>query len=242
MADFQAFHCDHDGVRLEGLMARPAGAEAGPFPTVMVMHSANGLRHQVQDTIGKLAALGYLAIATDMYGPEIQAGSQEGIHAEYANFAGDNRHNVRPRARAWLEAVRAHPDVDPARIAAIGYCFGGHCVLELARSGADLQLVVSYHGTLSTHARAEPGAVKCEVAAYCGAQDPFAPLDDVEALRSELAKAGARYQITIFGEAAHSFTDPDAARMGMEGIRYDRMADRISWAGTLALLNETLRG
>jgi dienelactone hydrolase len=242
MTQVQAFHCDHDGTKLEGLMARPDSAKAGdgPFPTVMVMHSANGLRHQVRDTAEKLAALGYLAIATDMYGREIQAGSQEGIHAEYANFCGDNQHNVRPRALAWLEAVRAHPEVDATRIAAIGYCFGGHCVLELARAGADLQLVVSYHGTLLTHARAEPGMVKCEVAAYCGAHDPFAPLDDVEALRRELADAGARYQITIFGEAAHSFTDPDAARMGMEGIRYDRMAHHMSWAGTLALLEETL--
>jgi dienelactone hydrolase len=242
MTDLQAFHCDHQGTRLEGLMARPAGAgeSGGPFPTVMVMHSANGLRHQVRDTVEKLAALGYLAIATDMYGAEIQAGSQEDIHAEYTNFFGDNQHNVRPRALAWFEAVAAHPEVDPKRIAAIGYCFGGHCVLELARAGADVQLVVSYHGTLSTHARAEPGVPKCEIAAYCGAHDPFAPLDEVEALRRELAEAGARYQVTIFGEAAHSFTDPDAANMGMEGIRYDRMAHRISWAGTLALLEETL--
>ena len=233
MTQFQALHCDHDGTRLEALVARPAGD--GPFPTVMVMHSANGLRHQVRGTIEKLAMLGYLAIATDMYGPEVQNGAPDAAHQAYAVFH-ENPGTVRARALAWLDAVRAHPDVDPGRLAAIGYCFGGHCVLELARAGADIKAVVSYHGTLLTHAPAEPCATKCEVVAYCGAQDPFAPMSDIDTLRQEMIDAGARYQITVFGEAAHSFTDPDAAVMGMEGIRYDRMAHRMSWAGTLTLL------
>jgi dienelactone hydrolase len=237
MTQFQTITCEHAGTHLEGCVARPAGS--GPFPTVMVMHSANGLRHQVRGTIQKLAALGYLAIATDMYGPDAQNGPPEASHQAYAAIHAAPG-TVRARTLAWLEAVRAHDDVDPARIAAIGYCFGGHCVLELARAGADLQAVVSYHGTLQTHARAEPGAVKCEVAAYCGALDPFAPMHEIDELRQEMIDAGARYQITVFGEAAHSFTDPDAASMGMEGIRYDQMADRMSWTGTLALLEQTI--
>lgn len=238
MTQFDAIRCAHDGANLEGLIARPAGE--GPFPTVMVMHSANGLRHQVRGTIEKLAALGYLAIATDMYGAEVQAGPPEAAHAAYTYFVDDGMPNVRARSLAWFEAVRAHPGVDPARIAAIGYCFGGHCVLELARAGADLRAVVSYHGTLKTHARAKPGVPRGEVVAYCGAHDPFAPMHEIDELRAEMAAAGARYQITVFGEAAHSFTDPDAASMGMEGIRYDQMAHRMSWAGTLALLEEVL--
>jgi dienelactone hydrolase len=239
MAQFEAIHCEHDGTRLEGLVARPAGGK-GPFPTVIVMHSANGLRHQVRGTIEQLAALGYLAIATDMYGPEAQNGPQEAAHAAYTYFLDDGLPNVRSRSLAWFGAVAAHSDVDASRIAAIGYCFGGHCVLELARAGAELKAVVSYHGTLKTHARAVAGVPRCEVVAYCGAHDPFAPLDEVDALRQEMAEAGARYQITVFGEAAHSFTDPAAASMGMEGIRYNQMAHRMSWAGTLALLEETL--
>ncbi|MDR2857136.1 MAG: dienelactone hydrolase family protein [Novosphingobium sp.] len=237
MARFGTIHCEHDGTRLEGLVARPAGT--GPFPTVMVMHSANGLRHQVQGTIETLAGMGFLAIATDMYGPAAQNGPPEACHAAYARFTGEGMHNVRARSLAWFAAVRAHPDADPARLAAIGYCFGGHCVLELARAGAGLRFVVSYHGTLGTHARAVAGVPQCEIVAYCGAHDPFATLDEVDALRRELADAGARYQITVFGEAAHSFTDPDAGAMGMEGIRYNAMAHRMSWAGTVALL-ETL--
>ncbi len=238
MGQFQAIHCEHDGTKLEGLVARPAGD--GPFPTVIVMHSANGLRHQVRGTIETLASLGYLAIATDMYGPEAQSGVPEAAHAAYMYFIDEGMVNVRTRSLAWFDAVRAHPDVDPARIAAIGYCFGGHCVLELARAGADLQAVVSYHGTLKTHARALPGVPKGEVVAYCGAHDPFATMQEIDELRAELIAAGARYQITVFGEAAHSFTDPDAGKMGMEGIRYDKMAHTMSWAGTLTLLEQVL--
>ena len=239
MTQFEAIHCTHDGTALEGIVARPAGD--GPFPTVMVMHSANGLRHQVRGTIETLAGLGYLAIATDMYGPDVQNGPREAPHTAYMQFIGDGEARVRARSLAWLDAVRAHPGVDPARIGAIGYCFGGHCVLELARAGADIALAVSYHGTLKTHARAEPGVPRCEVVAYCGAHDPFATLEEVDALRQELSDSGARYQITVFGEAAHSFTDPDAASMGMEGIRYDQMAHRMSWAGTLTLLESLLK-
>lgn len=246
MPQFETIRAEHDGIQLEGLIARPATTGEGLLPTVMVMHSANGLRHQVRTTIERLAAMGYLAIATDMYGPKAQNGPPKAAHAAYAEFAPDGSHpdgsrRVRARALAWFEAIRAHPGVDPARMAAIGYCFGGHCVLELARAGADLQAVVSYHGTLETHARAAPGVPRCEVVAYCGAHDPFAPLTHVDALREELAAAGARYQITVFGEAAHSFTDPEADGTFMAGIRYDAMADRMSWAGTTTLLDALLR-
>jgi dienelactone hydrolase len=237
MQEFEPFGCDHAGFALEGLVAKPQGQ--GPFPTVMVMHSANGLRHQVQGSIGRLAKLGYLAVATDMYGPEIQGGDKEGTGIAYMSFH-ENPALLRERVAAWFDAVAARPDVDAARIAAIGYCFGGWCVLELARSGADIKAVVSYHGILTTHAPAGKGEVKCEVAAYCGALDPYAPMDTVDALRAELTDAGVRYNISVFGAAAHSFTDPDAASMGMPGIEYNAVADRVSWAGTLALLEEVL--
>ena len=131
-------------------------------------------------------------------------------------------------------------DVVRARSAARGCCFGGMCVLELARSGADVRAVVSYHGILTTQAPARKGEVKCDVAAYCGAHDPYAPMDTIDGLRRELAEAEARHQIMIFGEAAHSFTDPNAASMGMPGIEYNAIADRVSWAGTLALLEAVL--
>jgi dienelactone hydrolase len=237
MQEFEPFGCDHAGFALEGLVAKPQGQ--GPFPTVMVMHSANGLRHQVQGSIGRLAKLGYLAIATDMYGPEIQGGDKEGTGIAYMRFH-ENPALLRERVVAWFDAVAGRPDVDASRIAAIGYCFGGWCVLELARSGADVKAVVSYHGILTTHAPARKGDVRCEVAAYCGALDPYAPMDTVDALRAELTDAGVRYNVSVFGAAAHSFTDPDAASMGMPGIEYNAIADKVSWAGTLALLEQAL--
>src|ERR1700756_1979253 len=108
MIQIETIHCEHDGTGLDGLVARPAGN--GPFATVMVMHSANGLRHQVRGTIEKLAALGYLAIATDMYGPEAQNGPQDAAHAAYSYFLDEGLPNVRSRSLAWLEAVAAYPD------------------------------------------------------------------------------------------------------------------------------------
>ena len=238
MSELERFGCEHDGLALEGLVAKPEGQ--GPFPTVIVMHSALGLRHQVHGTATRLAALGYLAVATDMYGAEIQAGGQEATGEAYMRFH-ENPALLRERVVTWFRAVAARPDVDASRIAAVGYCFGGWCVLELARSGVDVKAVVSYHGILTTHAPARKGEVNCEVVAYCGALDPYAPLDTIDALRQELTNAGARYTITTFGAAAHSFTDPDAAAMGMPGIAYNAIADRLSWAGTEALLEATLR-
>ena len=103
------------------------------------------------------------------------------------------------------------------RIAAIGYCFGGQCVLELARSGRDARAVVSFHGGLTTHAPLEKGAFAGEIVAYCGQHDPFAPPDHTEALREELIAAEAHWQITVFGDAAHGFTDPGQPRAACRG-------------------------
>jgi dienelactone hydrolase len=230
--------CDHDGLALAGQIARPAGA--GPHPAVMVMHTAHGLSPMMQRVAGELAGHGYVAVATDMYGG--------GHYHRNPARAGDalmpllnEPKLLRARTLAWLERVRELPEVDGERLAAIGYCFGGLCVLELARSGADLRLVVSYHGLLTTSARAERGAIRAEVVAWCGALDPYAPLADVDALRAELIAAGARWQVHVLGAAAHSFTDPDAAEMDRPGIAYDETADRVSWAATLAQLEVALR-
>lgn len=237
MTELTAVTCDHGGVELVGQLALPAGP--GPHPAVLVMHNAHGLGPQVRESAAALARLGYLAIATDMYGG--------GLFHQDPKTAGDSLTPLwrdpallRARVVAWFEAVRARPESDPARIAAIGYCFGGQCVLELARSGADVKAVVSYHGILSTFARAEPGAIKGQVAVYTGTRDPYVPREHVEALRAEMEAAGARWQVTEFGEVWHSFTDPHAAEMPVPGVAYDRVAHQVSWAGTLALLSETL--
>lgn len=239
MASLQSISCRHEATALEGLAALPDGD--GPFPTVLVMHSAYGIGDHVKQSADRLAALGFAAIATDMYGDGVDHSDLEATSKAFGVLH-ETPEKIRARAVAWFDAAAALPFVDASRIAAIGYCFGGQCVLELARSGADVKAVVSYHGLLTTPRPAAPGTIKGEVVAYCGARDPYAPLDHIDALRDELTAAGARYQITIFGDAAHSFTDAiAAAAANLPGIEYHALSDRLSWAGTVALLEEVVR-
>jgi dienelactone hydrolase len=234
--EMQPIECTHGDVLLRGAISRPQ--EKGPLPAVLVMHSALGIHHMTHEVAQRLASLGYLAVATDMYGADADISAPEKAGALYMAMLADGP-LLRARCALWFDTVAALPDVDASRIAAIGYCFGGQCVLELARSGRDAKAVVSFHGGLTTHAPALPGAIKGEVVAYCGQHDPFAPPEHTEQLRAELIAAKAHWQITTFGDAAHGFTDPKAEG-GMPGIEYNAMADRMSWAGTVALLKQVL--
>jgi dienelactone hydrolase len=232
----EAIECTHGQVLLRGAVARPEGE--GPFPAVMVMHSALGIRHMTHDIAQRLAALGYIAVATDMYGADADLSVPEKAGEHYMALL-SNGALLRERCALWFDTVAALPDVDASRIAAIGYCFGGQCVLELARSGRDAKAVVSFHGGLTTHAPLAEGAFRGEIVAWCGQHDPFAPPEHTEQLRAELIAAKAHWQITVFGDAAHGFTDPKAEG-GMPGIEYNAMADAVSWAGTVALLAQVL--
>jgi dienelactone hydrolase len=227
---------EHEGTLLRGYAATPPDATE-PSPAVLVMHSALGIHHEVNElTARSLAERGYVAICTDMYGAHLAGASVEDAGRAYGENLADPE-KQRARAIAWFDETAARGDVDDERIAAVGFCYGGMTVLELARSGANLKAAVSYHGTLNTHARAEPGAVRGHVVAYCGAGDPYAPLEDVDNLRKEMLDAGVRnYQITVFGAAVHGFTDPDAARLQLAGVRYDALSNDLSWGGTLVLL------
>jgi dienelactone hydrolase len=238
--DMEAVELEHDGTRLRGYAAVPDGD--GPFPAVLVMHSALGIAHAVNEPAArKLCDLGYLAVCTDMYGAHLEGAGMEAAGQAMHEMNTVNPERQRARTVTWFEHLAARPDVDPRRIAAIGFCYGGMTSLELARSGVDLRAAVSYHGLLTTHARAEPGAIKGHVVAFCGDGDPYAPHEDVEALRQEMLDAGTRqFQVTIFGAADHGFTDPDAAVLNLEGVRYDELSSSLSWASTLALLAHVL--
>jgi dienelactone hydrolase len=231
---------DHDGTHLRGYAALPDSP--GPSPAVLVMHSALGIAYERNEiTARKLADLGCVAVCTDMYGAEHEGVSANDAGRAYADILATPEVQ-RARTVAWFEHVASRPDVDATRVAAIGFCYGGMTALELARSGADVKAVVSYHGTLGTHARAEPGVVRAHVVAYCGSDDPFAPLADVDALRHELIDARVHdYQITVFGGVAHGFTDPGSAALGIDGVEYDELAQELSWRGTLALLEHVFR-
>jgi dienelactone hydrolase len=233
MSELRPVICNHEGVGLQGLVAEPS--TTGPHPAVLVMHTALGLGKQMRHQVLTLAKMGYIAVATDMYG----GGACYTNPAEAGSAFSSLRNNpqlLRARTVAWHALVSGMANVDPKRIGAIGYCFGGHCVLELARSGADVKAVVSFHGLLETSMPAQRGAIKGIVSVYTGAKDPYAPEEHVQAFRHEMTAAEAQWQVTVFGDAEHGFTDPDASKMKRPGIAYHGLADRMSWAGTASLL------
>jgi len=237
MTELSAMGFVHEGVELTGRIALPEAK--GPHPAVMVMHAGLGMSEQMLDKARLLAQHGYAAVATDMYG----GGGYCNDSASAGRAMMDLRNapeRLRARAVAWYERIKARPDIDSQRMAAIGYCFGGLCVLELARSGVDVKAVVSYHGLLTTSMPARPGDVRGQIAIYAGGKDPYAPTEHIETVRQEMTSAGVSFQLMVFSDACHGFTDPHAGELGREGIAYDAIADRVSWAGTLALLESTL--
>jgi dienelactone hydrolase len=233
MQDLTPFDYEHDGVVLKAQIARPAGP--GPHPAVLVMHDALGIGGAVFTRARDLAQLGYVAVATEMYG----TGRREMESGEAFLAMQEDAGLLRGRALAGLEAARALPEVDKSRISAIGFCFGGQCVLELARSGADLASVVSFHGVLTTQRPAEPGAVKAKVLVLTGALDPYAPIEHVAAFEQEMAAAEADWHLTVYGQAYHAFTDPEiSAKYEVPGTKYDPRIDRLSWAQATAFMAE----
>ena len=233
---------EHAGTLLRGYIARPEGDQ--PRPTVLVMHSGMGIAHKevVEPAARKLAALGYVAICTDMYGAHLEGAGPEGFGPAYQELQMDNGTKQRARTVAWFDKMAKLPYVDDRRIAALGFCYGGTTSLELARSGADLRAAISFHGILTTFQKAERGAIKGQIAIYTGGGDPWAPDADVEAFRKEMIDAGHRdYQITLFGAADHGFTDKYAHEQQLEGLSYHELSSDISWTGALTMLEHVFR-
>jgi dienelactone hydrolase len=210
---------------------------AGRRPGIIVVHEWNGLDDYARSRADQLARLGYLAFAADMYGKGVRPKTQE----EAARLAGalrDDRKLMRDRMGAALRYLKEHPLVDPRRTAAIGYCFGGTAVLELARSGADLAGVVSFHGGLDTPASQNGRGIMAKVLVLHGADDPLVPPDQVTAFQEEMRRLGADWQMTVYGGAVHRFTNPAAGRDRTKGLAYDEKADRRSWEAMKIFLLE----
>jgi len=238
MIELSGFDYAHEGVTLKGQIARPAGP--GPHPAVLVMHHAIGMGENELHRTRKLAEAGYVALATDMYGIGAEPAGPDVYGPLFADLkaAPDL---LRGRVLAGFDALRALPEVDAARIGAIGFCFGGQCVLELARTGAPVASVVSFHGLLSTDAPARKGAVRAKVLVITGALDPYAPREHVADFEKEMAAAEADYHLTIYGQGLHAWTDPTVPADDIPGVRYDAVLDRLSWSQATAFLDETLR-
>ena len=226
-------------VTLEGYMAYDDFYQ-GKRPGVLVAHEWMGHNPYVRRRAEQLARLGYVAFALDMYGKGVLAKSADEAAALAGKYKGD-RKLMRSRATAGLSVLRKHPMADPARLAAIGYCFGGTVVLELARSGADLRAVVTFHGGLDTPTPQDARNIRGKVLALHGGDDPFVTTAQVSAFEDEMRKGGVDWQLFTYGGAVHSFTNPDSGSDNSKGVAYNERADRRSWEAMKAFLSETLK-
>jgi dienelactone hydrolase len=172
--------------------------------------------------------MGYVVFAADIFGKGVRADNPEDASALAAKYKND-RPLLRGRVNAALQVLRQVPEADASRLAAIGYCFGGTTVLELARSGADIRGVVSFHGGLGTPTPGDAKSIRCKVLALHGADDPFVPPDEVSTFEEEMRSGGVDWQLIIYGGAVHSFTDWNAGSNVSLGSAYNQRADARSW-------------
>lgn len=227
----------HEQTVLDGFLAYDLTADA-PQPAVMIAHAWGGRDEFVCDKARRLAELGYAAFALDMYGQGVLGSNPDENARLMAPFI-ENRALLQARMIAALETVQKLPQVDSARIAAMGFCFGGLCVLDLARTGAELRGVISFHGLFDPPGNTAGQRIKAKVLALHGYDDPMVPPQKLLALAEELTAAGADWQIHAYGRTMHAFTNPRANDPAF-GTVYDATADRRSWQSMQNFLAEVL--
>jgi dienelactone hydrolase len=226
----------HGEVLLEGILAYDDAMQERR-PGVLVVHEWKGLGDYAQRRAEQLARLGYVAFAVDMYGKGVRARD----HNEAASLAGiykSDRQLMRGRINAALEVLRQQPFVDAQRIAAIGYCFGGTTVLELARSGADIAGVASFHGALDTPHPEDAKQIRAKVLVLQGGADPYVSPEQVAAFEQEMQQAGRTYRLIAYEGAVHSFTVPESGADPSKGVAYNPEADQRSWDEMLSFFKE----
>ncbi len=218
------------GVVMKGYLAYDEKIK-GKRPGVLVVHEWWGLNDYARKRARMLAELGYTSLAVDMYGD----GKVAAHPSDAGRFSSETMKNfdmAKARFLAAMDTLKKQPTVDPSRIAAIGYCFGGGVVLNMARQGVDLRGVASFHGSLTAVKPAEPGAVKAKILVLHGADDKFVKAEQIENFKEEMKAAGADFRFISYPGAIHSFTNPDADELGRKfniPIGYNREADRRSW-------------
>jgi dienelactone hydrolase len=222
------------GTELQGFFAWDAQAK-GKRPGVLVVHEWWGHNQHARNQAMRLARAGYVGFALDMYGKGKVTTHPQDAQA-FAAEASKDPAVLKARFLAALAVLKQDPHVDPEKIAAIGYCFGGGVALAMARQGVDLDAVVTFHGVLATQQPAAPGAVKARLLILTGADDPLVGPAQVEAFKKEMTAAGANFEVVSEPHAKHGFTNPDADKVGMDALGYDAAADKDSWARMLALL------
>jgi dienelactone hydrolase len=229
----------HGGTALQGVMAYDDATD-DQRPGVLVVHEWWGMNDYIKQRVRQLAELGFVAFALDMYGK----GRVTEHPKQASEWMSQTTQNVafwQDRARAGLAVLRAEARTDPNRMAAIGYCFGGATVQQLAYTGVSLKGVVSFHGTPIPPPSDAAGRVKAAIVVNHGAADPFIKPEAVNAYLAAMGTSGLDWQMNFYGGARHGFTNPGAGDYGIPALAYQRTADERSWEGMLAFFREIFR-
>ena len=225
---------------LQGFLAWDDSAK-GKRPGVLVIHEWWGENEHARNQAVRLAKAGYVGFALDMYGKGKVATHPTDAQA-FMQEATKDPAVVRARFDAAMAVLKAQPQVDASKIGAVGYCFGGGVALQMAREGADIDAVATFHGALAPHGeRAQKGRVKPRILVATGGADPMVPPEQVRAFEQEMKDAGAEFKVVTYPDAKHSFTNPDAGKAGMEGLAYNAQTDRESWTAAMKMFREVFK-
>ncbi|MBI5773131.1 MAG: dienelactone hydrolase family protein [Verrucomicrobia bacterium] len=212
----------------------------GKRPSILLVHQWKGLGEYEKKRAVMLANLSYVVFCVDIYGKGVRPDNAKDAGALAGKYKAD-RALLRSRVNMGLRVMKTNERVNPQKIAAIGYCFGGTTVLELARGGADVSGVVSFHGGLSSPAPDDAKQIKCRVLALHGADDPFVPAEEVAGFAKEMRDAKVDWQLVSYGNAVHSFTDWGAGGDNSKGAAYNERADKRSWEAMKVFFAEIFR-
>lgn len=227
-----------DGRRMIGTLALPDGNDGRP--AVLIAHEGPGLDQHAKDLTVRLAEMGYVAFALDYNGEGRPIDDRDAMMARLGELSADPG-RIREIGAAGLQILLDEPRTLASKVAAIGYCFGGTLVLELARMGADLQAVVGFHPGLSTQRPEDAANITAKVLVCVGTEDPMVTFDQRRDFEEEMRSGRVDWRMNLYGGAEHSFTHPRADQAGIPGIKYHEPTDRRSWNAMLDLFDEVLR-
>ena len=231
--DLQPVSYQSGGHTYTGFLAD--GSRGEPAPGLLVIHEGGGLGRHTKERAARLADLGYVAFAMDLFGmAEFELERAKAIVRELRA----DPPRLRALGTAALGVLLEHPHVDPARLAVIGYCFGGAAAIELARSGAPLAAVIGFHAGILPGAAEANRSIRARVLLCHGADDPVVPPAQIQAFAADASEAGIDWQVHLYGGVGHSFTNPEIDAWNLPGFAYHEVADRRAWAAMIGLFGE----